>query len=103
VCDLETSRMGAPYIYDISRLRVKHYSYIMCVGCHYFLSKTHQIHFTVPNVGHRIHCYLQLQICCKTLFEYAVKLSSNMLYNAIPHCSHCYGDPSQINVKNKNK
>ena len=24
VCDLETSRMGAPYIYDISRLRVKY-------------------------------------------------------------------------------
>jgi len=23
VCDLETSRMGAPYICDISRLRVK--------------------------------------------------------------------------------
>jgi len=23
VCDLETSRMGAPYIYDNSRLRVK--------------------------------------------------------------------------------
>ena len=23
VCDLETSRMGAPHIYDISRLRVK--------------------------------------------------------------------------------
>jgi len=22
VCDLETSRMGAPYIYDVSRLRV---------------------------------------------------------------------------------
>jgi len=22
VCDLEASRMGAPYIYDISRLRV---------------------------------------------------------------------------------
>ena len=22
LCDLETSRMGAPYIYDISRLRV---------------------------------------------------------------------------------
>jgi len=25
VCDLETSRMGAPYIYDISHLRVKYY------------------------------------------------------------------------------
>jgi hypothetical protein len=23
VCDLETSRMGAAYLYDISRLRVK--------------------------------------------------------------------------------
>jgi len=23
VCDLETSKMGAPYIYDISHLRVK--------------------------------------------------------------------------------
>ena len=27
VCDLETSRMGAPYIYDISRLRVNYESY----------------------------------------------------------------------------
>jgi len=26
VCDLETSRMGAPYIYDISRLRVNNIS-----------------------------------------------------------------------------
>jgi len=25
VCDLETSRMGAPYIYDISHLRVKNW------------------------------------------------------------------------------
>jgi hypothetical protein len=33
VCDLETSRMGAPYIYDISRLRVKFaewFSHIVC-------------------------------------------------------------------------
>jgi len=28
VCDLETSRMGAPYIYDISRLRVNDCSMI---------------------------------------------------------------------------
>jgi len=26
VCDLETSRMGAPYIYDISHLRVNEIS-----------------------------------------------------------------------------
>jgi len=30
VCDLETSRMGAPYIYDISRLRVK-LNVMLCV------------------------------------------------------------------------
>jgi len=29
VCDLETSRMGAPCIYDISRLRVK-VVYLVC-------------------------------------------------------------------------
>jgi len=37
VCDLETSRMGAPYIYDISRLRVKLHQYHFC-------SKTNQMH-----------------------------------------------------------
>jgi len=30
VCDLETSRIGAPYIYDISNLRVKvHFDIIL--------------------------------------------------------------------------
>ena len=36
VCDLETSRMGAPYTYDISRLRVKQLFVVMellCVCC----------------------------------------------------------------------
>jgi len=34
VCDLETSRMGAPYIYNISRLRVKkvHVLLYQCVA-----------------------------------------------------------------------
>jgi len=31
VCDLETSRMGAPYMYDISRLRVKWDIYVPLV------------------------------------------------------------------------
>jgi len=29
VCDLETSRMGAPYIYDISSLRVNNLNLIL--------------------------------------------------------------------------
>ena len=32
VCDLETSRMGAPYIYDISRLKVKGITLKWAVG-----------------------------------------------------------------------
>ena len=31
VCDLETSRMGAPYIYNISRLKVNTYVSSMCI------------------------------------------------------------------------
>ena len=30
VCDLETSRIGAPYIYDISRLRVNVWTGFVC-------------------------------------------------------------------------
>jgi hypothetical protein len=30
VCDLETSRMGAPYMYDISHLRVNNFPLIRC-------------------------------------------------------------------------
>jgi len=38
VCDLETSRMGAPYIYDIRRLRVKleEIHYFQMFGCSTF-------------------------------------------------------------------
>jgi len=32
VCDLGTSRMGAPYIYDISRLRVNNNNLIVKTG-----------------------------------------------------------------------
>jgi len=31
VCDLETSRMGAPYIYDISHLRVNCPSLVLTI------------------------------------------------------------------------
>jgi hypothetical protein len=31
VCDLETSRIGAPYIYEISHLRVK--CVVLCIVC----------------------------------------------------------------------
>jgi len=33
LCDLETSRIGAPYIYDISRLRVKFPGAVTLKGC----------------------------------------------------------------------
>jgi hypothetical protein len=34
VCDLETSKIGAPYIYDISHLRVKELIEIMLAYVH---------------------------------------------------------------------
>ena len=33
VCDLETLKMGAPYIYDISSLRVKTHSKVLVTLC----------------------------------------------------------------------
>lgn len=60
------------------QMPIKCYSYYH-VCCHYFLSKTRQTHFPVPNEGHCIQCYLQLKICCKTLFQYVVQHYSTLL------------------------
>jgi hypothetical protein len=45
VCDLETSRIGAPYIYDFSNLRVKiknipHSQKLLNILCDFFLKVT---------------------------------------------------------------
>jgi len=40
-CDLEISRMGAPYIYDISRLRVNAMGFFFL----YLLSQNFSLHF----------------------------------------------------------
>ena len=51
VCDLETSRMGAPYIYDISRLRVK------VPGSLFLLHTSYRFSFvTFLNCG-RFYCH----------------------------------------------
>jgi hypothetical protein len=41
VCDLETSRIGAPYIYDISNLRVN----AMTAECLYGIYKIYLLYF----------------------------------------------------------
>jgi len=48
VCDLETSRMGAPYVYDISHLRVNiilYHQYETVL----FRSQVHKYHKTVKS------------------------------------------------------
>jgi hypothetical protein len=40
VCDLETSRMGAPYIYDISRLRVNDLTLILLMWRKWWANNT---------------------------------------------------------------
>jgi len=53
VCDLETSRMGAPYIYDISCLRVKHaaHSPFFSSKCRLF----HNVNFFGSCIIHILH------------------------------------------------
>ena len=44
VCDLETLRMGAPYIYDISRLRVKDKKILLLYYLHHLLLVNNYLH-----------------------------------------------------------
>jgi len=50
VCDLETSRMGAPYIYDISHLRVKEITKNIHIG--HCTHTARNVHVKVTNVFH---------------------------------------------------
>jgi hypothetical protein len=49
VCDLETSRMGAPYLYDISRLRVN--ITVSCITIANLLSSYSQIFHDISNTN----------------------------------------------------
>jgi len=53
VCDLETSRMGAPYIYDISRLRVNNGH-----------THTHTQRFWLNNYKIPVKTQHVISICC---------------------------------------
>ena len=55
VCDLETSRMGAPFIYDISRLRVNINRY-----CRRMVVNSHTYYRMVVN----------LRICCRMIVNF---------------------------------
>jgi len=44
VCDLETSRMGAPYIYDISRLRVNVHGSVHCNNILIYIQQDATLH-----------------------------------------------------------
>jgi len=68
VCDLETSRMGAPYIYDISRLRVKCQEDCRSAFAKYQVPDTSTVFRLVTRVGETgsgservlvaLHCYV---------------------------------------------
>ena len=60
VCALETSRMGAPYIYDISHLRVK-----FTGNCGLFI-----LYSPVTNTFNIQHFYIQSTRCIYVFCEY---------------------------------
>ena len=51
MCDLETSRMGAPYIYDISHLKVKNRASYIYEGRTATLQMLHFIYFFSTNIS----------------------------------------------------
>jgi len=59
VCDLETSRMGAPYIYDISHLRVK---YERKTHCHSVLVIVPQTPWNRVLSAHVIHKFSAVMV-----------------------------------------
>jgi len=62
VCDLETSRMGAPYIYDISRLRVK-----QKLAFVYFTAEN-KCNCVVPVTNCGMYLFLILHLVCNVCF-----------------------------------
>ena len=56
VCDLETSRMGAPYIYDISRLRLNNSKILSNAS----LEKNSQLPGRVRNEEKKTSCWLAI-------------------------------------------
>ena len=71
VCDLETSRMGAPYIYDISRLRVNVLSYP--VGGQKTVDAMVEGYFMLKYMpgNSNVHCIYKISfIVCTTSFPF---------------------------------
>jgi len=74
VCDLETSRMGAPYIYDISHLRVKQVNSHF-TGTH--LRAVYEIHFRKSRVDNRAQFIVSADVG-KRLLGNVVKFDCNV-------------------------
>jgi len=90
VCDLETSRMGAPYIYDISRLRVKGLMYYHI--WHSFISSVWMYNCPVQNLkmhNEWVYTPLVLILGAKSLLIFSFK--PRPLYPRFPCNSKLYG------------
>jgi len=76
VCDLETSRMGAPYIYDISRLRVKDLHSATYI---YVVRRLRVKKLTVPQLVKKFLAFYGTQ-----RFNTALTKASHMFHSCIP-------------------
>ena len=93
VCDLETSRMGAPYIYDISRLRVNQdqdlYHVVIFSSSLEILETLHIVKFVCYCM-----CFLILAAINESLLDMAVfsiNISSYHRWDCTGNCClfHC--------------
>jgi len=70
VCDLETSRMGAPYIYDISRLRVKNWDVGAWTGLIWLRIGTGGLSNKVSNIISGLMDNMKFLLRCILLLSY---------------------------------
>jgi len=66
VCDLETSRIGAPYIYNVRLLRVKHYSKDNFLDCLTVRMEVGLSFKTLGNTGRTTNSNITIDIAIET-------------------------------------
>ena len=93
VCDLETSRVGAPYIYNVRLLRVKHTLFLLLcnrqgsetINCWTFLKKLTIICIKI----HYIFTTLNLRSSCWMTFSFANEPFDNIIHLILKLWRHC--------------
>jgi len=93
VCDLETSRMGAPYIYDVSHLRVNHWTFSRSYFAPYCVRSSSLMTSLTP--PHVLYVSCKWHSFLKIIFWHEMCLF-NFLYSFHPNFFSTPEEPSKL-------